>query len=195
MNNVDASAGLCINLHGSSTGIVTGNRCHGGLTGTDPIVCAAAMRLGNLVTVVEGTDALAELGIQCVRATGALAQTGVLSLFTITGRVMVTAIIGEVTTNIQNQANATKLSVNPTAGDTTDICATLDIANDQVGTLYGITGTAGDAMQQACIMKNPIIAEAGVIEMNCAANNSGAIQWNCYWKPLVAGSTLVANGP
>ena len=75
------------------------------------------------------------------RATQALPQGAAEALFTITGgRIVVIQIVGEVTTVLANTANNTKLVNNPTTGTSQDLCAVLDVANDEVGTLYGISG-------------------------------------------------------
>lgn len=134
------------------------------------------------------------LGIAVVRAAGNIAQNpAALNLFTITGRVMVTAIIGEVTTIIQAGANASNLSYNPTAGETQALCATLDIDADAQGTLLGVLGDPSLAMvRMGCVMTNPVILEAGVIQQDCAAASTGQIQWTLYYKIVEPGSTVVA---
>ncbi|NUP23459.1 MAG: hypothetical protein HOZ81_46875, partial [Streptomyces sp.] len=87
------------------------------------------------------------LGSKVDRTTAALPQTTQSALFTVAGgRVIITSIVGEVTTVIQTQANNTKIVSNPTTGTDVDLCAVLDITADQVGCLYGITGLFSDAM-------------------------------------------------
>ena len=131
------------------------------------------------------------------RATGAIAQTGLLNLFTVTGLIQVLAIRGEVTTVIQTQANDTKIVSNPTVGADVDMCAVDDITADAVGTLYSITGTAANPMiattsgafeEQA----NPITVAAGTIDMSCGANNSGEVKWTLLWRPVSLGASVVA---
>ena len=116
-------------------------------------------------------------------------------LFTVAGGRVLAHFIGEVTTVIQTQANATKLQHNPAAGTTTDLCGTLDITADEVGLLYGLTGTAGDAMigtGKSVPLGHPIVLQEGVVELDCAATNTGATKWTCYWLPLDDGATVVA---
>jgi hypothetical protein len=103
-------------------------------------------------TLIQGDQIRALLrGIKVSRATAALPQTTAGALFTISGgKVLVTGLIGEVTTVIQTQADNTKLTFDPTdAGATQDLCAVLDITADAVGTMYSITGTPATAMQDA----------------------------------------------
>lgn len=135
------------------------------------------------------------------RATAALPATTTSTLFTITGgRVLLTSIIGEVTTVIQTQADATKLQFDPTdAGATQDICATLDITADAVGTLYSITGTPATAMQDALnflgadkVLARPMVLKPGAILLNCAATNTGSVKWSLTYVPIDEGAAVAA---
>jgi hypothetical protein len=137
-------------------------------------------------------------GISVARATAALPQTTQSALFTVaTGRVIITSIVGEVTTVIQTQANNTKIVSNPTTGTDVDLCAVLDITADQVGCLYGITGTFATAMVGANagatpVQTNGIVVNVGTIDLSCAASNTGSVKWNVTYVPLDAGATIVA---
>lgn len=130
------------------------------------------------------------LGAKLDRDTSTLPQTTTLALFTITGgRVLLTSIVGEVTTAIQNQANNTKLTSTPTTGTAVDICAVLDIANDEIGCLYGITGLFSDAMVGSnagatVIPRNPVVLPIGTLHLTCAASNTGNVKWTATYIPL-----------
>lgn len=136
------------------------------------------------------------LGIQVSRATAALPQTAAAAIFTVTGRCLITGFLGEVTTAIQNQANNTKITANPTTGDSVDLCAVLNIANDGVGTFYGITGTFATAMVGAGVAAPfpslPIVVDTGTIDLDCAASNTGSVAWDLWYIPLEAGAGIVA---
>ena len=141
------------------------------------------------------------LGRMVNRATAALPQSAAGALFTITGgRVIVTSIIGEVTTVIQTQADATKLTFDPTdAGATQDLCATADITADAVGTMYSITGTPGTALQDALnflpsnkLLALPLILKPGSVLLDCAASNTGSVKWTLTYWPLDSGAAVVA---
>lgn len=132
------------------------------------------------------------------KATAALPASTVASLFTITGgRVVMSQIIGEVTTVIQTQANNTKLQLVPSSGTTVDLCAVLDITADEVGTLYGITGTAANAMVGAGqVLPGQavnVILKPGILKLNCAATNTGSVKWTIYWAPLDGGAYVTSN--
>ena len=124
-------------------------------------------------------------------------QTAAAAIFNVTGRVMLLGIIGRVTTAIQNQANNTKLTANPSAASvaSTDLCATASLANDAVGTLYGITGTFATALQKGGAIPMPalpIILQAGTIDLDCSASNTGQVAWEVFYVPLDAGSKVTA---
>lgn len=138
------------------------------------------------------------LGTKVDRATAALPQGVQAALFTISGgRVLITQIIGEVTTIIQTQANNTKLVANPTVGTDVDICAVLSITADEVGTLYGISGLNSDALiginaGAVPMMARPVALAAGTLDLSCAASNTGAIKWSLFYVPIDDGATVVA---
>jgi hypothetical protein len=138
------------------------------------------------------------VGIRVDRATAALPQTTAAAIFNVLGgRVLMTAIVGEVTTAIQNQANNTKLVANPTTGTDVDVCAVLSVANDEVGCLYGITGLFSDAMLGAnagatVAPRNAVILPVGTLDLNCAASNSGSVKWSLFYVPLDDGAYVTA---
>lgn len=137
-------------------------------------------------------------GLAVERATAALPQTTQSALFTVTGgRVLVTSIVGEVTTVIQTQANNTKIVANPTTGTDVDLCAVLDISADQVGCLYGITGTFATAMVGAnagatVACATPIVVPVGTIDLSCAASSTGSVKWKITYVPLDDGAAVTA---
>lgn len=150
-----------------------------------------------------GSGVAALLGIygtRVSRATAALPQTTTSALFTVTGKVLVTAIWGEVTTVIQTQANNTKLQFDPTdAGATQDLCAVLDITADAVGTMYSITGTPATALQDALNFVSPdkmlargLLLKPGSILLSCAASNTGSVKWDLVYVPLENGASVAA---
>lgn len=138
------------------------------------------------------------LGLRVDRATAALPQTAAAAIFNILGgRVAVMGILGEVTTIIQNQANNTKLTANPTTGTSVDLCTVLSIANDEVGCLYGITGVVGEALiganaGYAPLPTRPCVVGVGTIDLDCAASNTGSVKWSIWYIPLDDGAYVEA---
>lgn len=133
------------------------------------------------------------------RATASLPQGVGAAIFTVTGRVKLLSILGTVTTAIQNQANNTKLTATPSAAGlaAVDICATLDIANDAIGTTYNITGTFATALVgasngAAVYQAAPVTLEAGTLDLNCSASNTGSVRWEVQYVPLDPGARMIA---
>lgn len=135
-------------------------------------------------------------GVRVAKSTGTLAATTV-PLFTIAGgKVMLTSIVGEVTTAI-TVANSYKLQHNPTTGTTSDLCAATDIGTTDTpaGSLLGFQGLAGDSIIQGpgkiATIKQPIVLTAGQIE-SVSAGTDGVILWVVTYVPLDDGASLVA---
>jgi len=131
------------------------------------------------------------------RADGALAQAADLSLFTVTGLVEIISIVGKVGTVVETQANNTLLKINPTNGADVDLCAALNITAAAAKSFLSITGTAAGALvntDSGAIVKQavPIIVDAGIIELECAASNTGTVKWIVQYKPLEPGARVFA---
>jgi hypothetical protein len=139
-----------------------------------------------------------KLGQKVHRGAATLPQSAAAAIFTISGgRVLLNGIMGNVTVAIQNQACNTKLTANPTAATvaSTDLCAVASIANNPVGTNYGISGTLSAALQiggAVSVPPTPIILETGTIDLDCAASNTGSVEWDVWYLPLDAGAKIVA---
>lgn len=149
-----------------------------------------------MVSPVTGFPSGASALIEVTKAAAILPQTGDGTLFTVSGgRVILASIVGEVTTVIETQANASLIKINPTVGADVDLCAALDITADAVGTIYTITGTLGDVMAVATSgaivhQAAPLILAVGVIELECAASNTGAIKWTLKYLPYDDGAIV-----
>lgn len=135
-------------------------------------------------------------GSRVARATSNLAQTGNLTLFTVTGgRVIVTTLLGEVTTAIQAQANAILIRSIGTAGSTTtNLHSSWDSNAAALGTLVSIPGVAATAVTTggSVVQGNEFILPAGSIQMNAAASNTGQMSWTVLYVPLDDGAAIVA---
>ena len=143
------------------------------------------------------------LGSSVSKATGTVAN-GTTTLFTIAGgRVVLTSLIGRVTTLIGSTASNAKLVYNPTAAGTSfDLCTAVAIETDAVEQTYYIAGSVaspgallvGGAVGQANgVFSSPLILQAGTIEQNLSADPvGGAITWTVTYYPYDNGATLVA---
>lgn len=149
-------------------------------------------------TIISGPQVRAlALGTRVTKSTGTLAATTV-PLFTIAGgEVLITSMYGLVTTSI-TVANSYKLQLNPTTGDTQDLCAATDI---------GSTDTlAGDILQFGLgtttappklisigygTARLDTVVTTGQIE-HVSAGTDGVITWCLTWVPMADGATVVA---
>ena len=137
------------------------------------------------------------LGIRVDRATDNILTSD--NLFTVaTGNVLVTLILGEVTTTMETKVLTFKLQANPTTGTTTDLCATLDLSADEVGALYTITGDAAtDAMQRGESGSVPaqttaVVVAPVTIDAVVGATHTGSIKWSIWYLPLEDGAYIEA---
>ena len=136
------------------------------------------------------------VGFRVDRDASTLPQTGAAEYFEVANGRVLAHFLGEVTVVIQTQANATKLTHNPAAGASLDLCATLDISAAPVGVLYTLTGTVGDALVgggQAGGLGHPFVLGEGGIDLDCAAGNSGETKWTCWYVPLDDGAVVTAS--
>jgi len=127
----------------------------------------------------------------------AIAAASDKSLFTVTGLVELIEIVGKVGTVIETQANATLLKINPTAGADVDLCAALDISAAAAASFMTITGTVGDALINTAsgavtMQASSLVVDAGVIELETAADNTGTIKWFVRYRPLEPGARVFA---
>lgn len=141
---------------------------------------------------------VARLGLRVDRATQTIPQTTAYAIFNILGgRVLMTAIVGEVTTIMGAVANNTSIESNPTTGTTAALCATLATENDEVGTLYSISGLKATAMYGVdaggtAAQHIPVVLPVGTLDFRCAANNTGAVKWSIWYIPLDEGAYVTA---
>lgn len=158
-----------------------------------------------MTTLIQGEQLRAILlGRTVSKATGTVAN-GTTSLFTITtGRIVLTSLIGRVTTAIGATASNLKLVYNPTAAGTSfDLCTATAIESDAVEQTYSIdgsvntvgavnvTGTVGQ--NASAIFSKPYILQAGAIEQNLSADPvGGAILWTVTYYPYDDGAALSA---
>lgn len=125
------------------------------------------------------------------------------SIFTISGgRVNITVLMIEVIdAALDATADNVKIQGNPTTGTTVDLCANLDVASDEQGTLYSITGTLADALQGisaggVASMSKMITVNEGTIDLVSSGdsnNGNSALQSVELWyEPIDSGATVVA---
>ena len=149
-------------------------------------------------TLDTNVDALYDAASKVLlRTTSILPQgaPGQTAYFTVTGRVIITDVVGEVTTAIEGVAVSIKLIANPTVGADVDLCTALVINGDAVGTLYSITGTLGNPMVATTsgavtAQALPIVIADGTIDLHTDINATGNAKWTLTYIPLDSGSTI-----
>lgn len=141
-----------------------------------------------------------EYGLQVLKTAQTLPQTATSTLFTVTGgRVIVTSLIGTVSTAIQNQACTLALGTVPTVGtaSSTGIATATSIINLEAGThLYlpsakgalTVNTNAGAAAQ--IFGGSAYVVSAGTISWTTSASNTGAISWALTYIPLDDGAAV-----
>jgi len=132
-------------------------------------------------------------GAPISKGTGTLAATTV-DLFNVAGgRVVITSLIGVVTTSI-TVANSYKLTNVPTAGDATDICAATDIGTTDTvaGTVLGFDGLASSSITKGSPgLARKLFVPVGKIK-SVSAGTDGAITWYLTYVPYDDGATVTA---
>ncbi len=135
-------------------------------------------------------------GTRVDRAAASLPASTSGNLFSVSGRIILTTIVGQVSTAIQAQANAIKLEVYLTAATAaTDLCATAESNGQGVGKLFGITGAVGTAgvFGYGVPQTNELLINGpGFIRLNAAATNTGAMSWTITYIPLDSGAVVAA---
>ena len=143
---------------------------------------------------------LLEYGSQVLKTAQALPQTATGTLFTVSGgRVIVTSLIGTVSTAIQNQACTLALGTVPTTGtaSSTGIATATSIINLEAGTHLYLAATKGaltvnaNAGAAAQIFGgSAYVVSAGTISWTTSASNTGAISWALTYIPLDDGAAV-----
>lgn len=134
-------------------------------------------------------------GTRVFRAGAVLPATGNQTIFNVVGRVIVTNLIGEVTTVMSATATNLKATAVSTVGSiATDLCANAAVTSLAVGNLFGVSGipataaTTGSAVQQ----NNEVIVQPGIIRITSDATNTGAMSWTLLYVPLDDGASVTA---
>jgi hypothetical protein len=140
------------------------------------------------------------LGLKVSRAAATLPATAQTPYFTVAGgKVLLTGLIGIVTTIVQAQATTVQLIATPTVGTAVNLSnATGDVNGKEVGaticlaTTLGGTLVVGNAGANAFPIGNYFVVQTGTIDFKTGATSTGATKWILSYIPLDAGATVVA---
>lgn len=141
----------------------------------------------------------AVLGLKVSRATATLPQTAQAAIFTVsTGRVIVTSLVGTVTT--ATGATATNLSVigNPTTGTDVVLASVVASASKEIGSTFTLPVTFGSALQvqnaggAGTPLGTGFVLNPGTLDILTSASNTGSIRWDVTYLPLDDGASITA---
>jgi hypothetical protein len=140
------------------------------------------------------------LGFRASKTSATVPASTTQNLFTIAGgRVMVTALIGEVTTIIQSQACTLKLTSVPTTGTAVDFAAALDINAFEAGAILicegdgtALIGTSAGAGFAPALNALPFVLPIGTVRCATSATNTGATKWDIWYFPLDDGAFVAS---
>lgn len=137
-----------------------------------------------------------EYGVRSDKATANLPASTIGTIFTVAGgRVIIRALLGEVTTIIQAQATTLKVTSTPSVGTAVDLCTTVDINALEVGGRVALPSSVGSALTKAnagaiTFQDAGVLVPAGTIGITTGATSTGQMKWTCWWEPLDQGATL-----
>ncbi|MDH6116904.1 hypothetical protein ABH930_000323 [Kitasatospora sp. GAS204A] len=155
-----------------------------------------------MATLIKNQDVRTlALGIQVSRATNTLPASTAGNIFTVSGgRILLVALIGEVTTAIQNQACTLKVSTAPTVGSAVDLCTAGSIINAPVGVHFSLPSSAASALTTDLstgggvqdVMTSAWLIPVGNLTVTTSATNTGSVKWDLAYIPWDNAAQVVA---
>lgn len=131
------------------------------------------------------------------KAAAVLPATTTATIFTVAGgRLMLTALVGQVTTIMSATATNLKVTSTPTVGSAVDLCINGAVTSKEVGALVALPAAVASALVVAnagAVTSPPglsLIIPAGTIQITTDATNTGAMKWSMLWIPLDDGVTV-----
>ncbi len=139
------------------------------------------------------------LGIQVNRATATLPQGATGHIFTVTGgRIVVTSLIGEVTTIVGATVTTLKVTSTPTVGTAVDLTSATAITSLEVGGHISLPLTLGGAVvvNNAGAAQIPgalgFLVPAGSVDITTSANDTGSVKWSLTYVPYDDAAVVTA---
>jgi hypothetical protein len=145
-------------------------------------------------------------GLKAEKASAILPAAGLQTLFTVAGgRILVTALVGEVTVVFDGTVNSLNVVHDPTVGAVGDISGATVCTSDAAGTLYTVHGIqaallgtqkeGGTEVPTHVTAKTPVgggfVLPAGVTQLQTTGTDTtGATKWTMLYVPLDDGATV-----
>ena len=154
-----------------------------------------------MTTLIKNADVRTiAAGIAVSRATAALPASALGNIFTVSGgRILLVALVGEVTTAVQNQACTLSIGTAPTVGtgSATALGTASSIIAAPIGTHVGINpggAAVTDLATQAGVAmpSAKFVVNIGSITITTSATNTGSLKWDLVYVPLDSGAQVVA---
>ncbi len=159
--------------------------------------------------IIQGTQ-LREIafGRKVNKAAAILPASTTQTLFTVSGgRVLVTSLVGEVTTVFDGTVNSLSVEADPTVGAAGDLAAATVCTSDAAGTLYTVNGIQAALLgtqkeggtevpthvtAHVGVGGTGFIVPAGVIQLKTTATDTtGATKWSITYIPYDDGAAVV----
>lgn len=138
-------------------------------------------------------------GFHAVKAAATVPQSTTQDIFLVTvGRVLVTALIGEVTVAIgAGTTPDLKVTLVPTTGSVYDVASDVVVASDEIGTLYSVEGdgTALLASSSGGIttaIGQGFVVQIGTIRIAASESTVGSTKWDLWYFPLDDGAMVAS---
>ena len=137
-------------------------------------------------------------GTKVSRSTQTIPQTAQAALFNVVGgRVLITSLVGQVTTVIGGTATTLTIVGNPTVGTDVNIATATAITSKEAGSLIGLAGTVGTALNvqsagAGALPTSGTVVNVGTVDWLTSASTTGAIKWDVTYVPLDNGASVTA---
>ncbi|MEU1445504.1 hypothetical protein [Streptomyces mirabilis] len=140
------------------------------------------------------------LGTKVDRTTATIPQTATQSIFAVSGgRILVTGLLGEVTTVIGGVATTVTVVSTPSTGTAVTLASATAITSKEVGSQATLPLTSGSAL----VVNNagnggqfpghsPYVVGVGNIQITTSASTTGAMKWTLTYVALDDNATVAA---
>lgn len=155
-----------------------------------------------MTTLIQNKDVRTiSAGLAVSRAAANTPQTAAQNIFTVSGgRILLVALVGQVTTAIGSTAVTAKVTNTPTSGTATDIASATAITSKEVGTLLGLPLTPGSALVVGANAGAAVqvpghqgwLIQPGTISYTTSASTTGALAWDLLYIPFDTGASVAA---
>ena len=123
------------------------------------------------------------------------------TIFTVAGgKILVKALIGEITTVFDATVYTLKVTASPTGGTPTDLSAALTMTSFAAGVHVTLGATVGAALTHDSTalagflfpMPQALLVNVGALTLTGSATQTGAMKWSLYWVALDPAASVVA---